>query len=216
MSPKTLYQLSGLSLVLGALLLIIGLILNPVDTGVTTVKDPLIMTSSLLNFFGVLFTLLGLPGLFLRQSERAGLLGLLGMLLSFFATGVLDGTHTVISFAVLPVLATSPATAAQLGTLDTAIQQGLLGTLVAIGGPMILLGLLLLGIATLRARVFPRWVGIVLIVVVPIIPLSFVVPILSNAGLELPYFAFAAAGFVLLTARGFSQSRPAVQLEKAS
>jgi hypothetical protein len=215
MFPKTLYQLSGFSLVLSALLMLIGLILHPVDTGVATAKDPLIMASYLLGFFSVLFTLLGLPGVFLRQAERAGLLGLLGMLLTFFAIAILDGTHTVISFAVLPVLATSPATAAQLGNLDTAIQQGLLGTLVTIGGPMVLLGLLLLGIATLRAGIFPRWVGIILIVVVPIVPLSFVVPILSNVGLDLPYFALAAAGVVLLMARGLHESRLA-QLEEAS
>jgi len=212
MSTKTLYQLSGLSLVLNALLLLIGLILHPVDTGVTTVKDPLILASYLLGFFAVLFTLLGLPGVFLRQADRSALLGLLGMLFTFFGIAILDGTHSVISFAVLPILATSPATAAQLVSLDTAIQQGLLGTLVTVGAPMVLLGLLLLGIATLRAGIFPRWVGIVLIVVVPLIPFSFVVPILSNAGLDLPYFAFAAAGFVLLTGRGLRQPRPMAQL----
>jgi hypothetical protein len=216
MSTKTLYQLSGFSLVLSALLLLIGLILHPVDTGVTTVKDPLILASYLLGFFAVLFTLLGLPGVFLRQAERAGLLGLLGMLFTSFGVAILDGTHSVISFAVLPILATSPATAAQLVSLDTAIQQGLLGTLVTIGAPMAFLGLLLLGIATLRAGIFPRWVGIVLIVVVPLIPLSFIVPILSNVGFELPYFAFAAAGFVLLTGRGLRQSRPMAQLGEVS
>ena len=215
MSSRTLYRLSGFSLVLSGLLLLIGLILNPVDTGMTAVKDPLIMASYLLGFFAVLFTLLGLPGVFLRQAERAGLLGLLGMLFTFFGVAILDGTHSVISFAVLPVLATSPVTATQLGSLDTAIQQGLLGMLVTIGAPMILLGLLLLGIATLRAGIFPRWVGIVLIAVVPLAPLSFVVPILSNAGFEFSYFALAAAGVVLLTERGLRPPRPA-QLEEAA
>jgi len=218
-STKTLYQLSGFSLVLSGLLLLIGLILNPVDTGVTTVKDPLIMASYVLGFFAVLFTLLGLPGVFLRQAERAGLLGLLGMFFTFFGVAILDGTHSVISFAVLPVLATSSVTAASLGSLDTAIQQGLLGTLVTIGAPMFLLGLLLLllllGIATLRAGIFPRWVGIVLIVVVPLAPLSFVVPILSNVGFEFSYFATAAAGVVLLTGKGLRQPRP-IQLGEAA
>ena len=215
MSPKTLYQLSGFSLVLSGLLPLIALILNPVDTGVTMVNDPLIMASNLLGFFAVLFTLLGLPGVFLRQAERAGLLGLLGMLFTFFGVAILDGTHSVISFAVLPVLATSPATATQLVSLDTAIQQGLLGTLVTIGAPMVLLGFLLLGIATLRAGIFPRWVGIVLIVLVPLAPLPFVVPILSNAGFEFSYFALAAVGVVLLTGKGLHRPRP-TQLEEAA
>lgn len=215
MSPKTFSQLCGFSLVLSALLMIIALILQPVDTGITTAKDPLVVSSYVLGFFSVLFLLLGLPGVFFQQAERAGLVGLLGMLFIFFGIAVLDATHAIISFAVLPVLATSPVTAASLGSLDTAIQQGVIGTFVLIGGPMFLLGLLLFGIATVRAGIFPRWVGILLIVVVPITPLSFVVPILSNVGLDLSYFALAAAGIVLLTRKGLRPS-PQARLVEAS
>ena len=93
------------------------------------------------------------------------------------------------------------------------LQQPLiLEALATVGGLMTLLGLLLLGIATLRAGIFPRWVGIVFIVVLPIIPLSFFVPFLSNVGLELPYFALAAAGAVLLSGRGLRQARPMAQV----
>lgn len=215
MSPEKLFRLSGFFLLLSGFLMLIQLILNPVDTGVTTIKEPLIVLANVLAFFSVIFTLFGLPAVFLRQADRAGLLGLLGMLATFFGIALSDATHTVISFAVLPILATSPATATHLGSLDTAIQQGLQGTLATVGGLMTLLGLLLLGIATLRAGIFPRWVGIVFIVVLPIIPLSFFVPILSNVGLELPYFALAAAGAVLLSGRGLRQARPMAQVREA-
>ena len=215
MSSEKLFRLSGFFLLLSGLFMLIQLILNPVDTGLATIQEPLIVSANFIAFFGVLFTLLGLPAVFFRQAERAGWLGLLGMLFTFFGTAILDATHTVISFAVLPILATAPATAAHLGSLDAAIQQGLQGTLVSIGGPLLLLGLLLLGIATLRAGIFPRWVGIVFIVILPIIPLAFFVPILSNVGLELPYFALAAAGVVLLSGRGLRQARPMAQVQEA-
>ncbi len=215
MSLEKLFRLSGFFLLVSGCLMLIQLILNPVDTGVTTIKEPLIVLANLLAFFSVICTLFGLPAVFLRQADRAGLLGLLGMLAIFFGIALSDATHTVISFAVLPVLATSTATASHLGSLDTAIQQGLQGTLGTVGGLMTLLGLLLLGIATLRAGIFPRWVGIVFIVVLPIIPLSFFVPILSNVGLELPYFALATAGVVLLVGRGLRQARPMTQVREA-
>jgi hypothetical protein len=41
---------------------------------------------------------------------------------------------------------------------------GLLGALVLLGGLAFLIGLILFGVATMRAGVFPRWAGLLLIV----------------------------------------------------
>jgi len=200
MSATTLYRLSGLSLVLCGLLAIVG----PFLQGAT---DPPPALVSFISFVAVLLTMLGLPGLFARQAERAGILGLISMVLIFFGLAVLDGTHNILDFAVRAALVAHPATAGLLVTVDKVVQGGLLGTLIPIWGPVSVLSFILLGIVTLRAKLFPRWVGIVLIIAgpVPLIALFFPLPpLLGNLAFSAGYLALACAGFVLLTSKNVS------------
>ena len=55
--------------------------------------------------------MLGLPGLYAVQAERAGVLGLVGTVAVFFCVALLDGTHDVIHSMVRPALATLPEAA---------------------------------------------------------------------------------------------------------
>ena len=83
-------------------------------------------------------TLVGLLGLHARQDANYGVLGTVGFL------AALVGTALVLANVLL-------IRTAERNLLDLLLLLGLLG---------MLLGFLLLGIATLRARVLPQWAGV--------------------------------------------------------
>jgi len=107
-----------------------------------------------------LFGMVGMAGLYARQAEKIGWLGLIGYgLFSLWLALVLS--FSLVEAFILPGLATeSPAyVAALLGMFSgtaSAIDLGALPTLWDLSGPMFILGPLLFGIASYRARILPR------------------------------------------------------------
>ncbi len=207
MSSATLFRLSGLSLLVGGLLSIIYLFIHPESDGLAYYGDPMTVLSHLVGFVAVLLILLGLPGLYARQAERAGILGLVSTLMVFIGVAILDGTHNIIDSTVTPTLATIPDAEPLLtegGPWEEAMQSGMQGTLVSVGGPMLLLGLILLGISTIWAGVLPRWAGALPIVAALTVPLGFVVPPLEGVAFTMPYLALGCLGLVLVMDVGAS------------
>ena len=212
MSSTILFRLSGLSLLLGGLLAVVSLIHPNASSGLEYLSDPRTVPAHLLGLTAVLLIMLGLPGLYAGQAERAGVLGLVGTVAVFFCVALLDGTHNVIDSMVRPALATLPEAAPLLtegGPLDSAMEAGPLGTIVAVAGPVFLLGMIVLGIATIRARVLPRWVGTLPIVAALFVPLGFVVPSLEGIAFAMPYVALGGLGLALMVQRPAAITGPA-------
>ncbi len=123
--------------------------------------------------------LVGLLGLHARQDANYGVLGRVGFL------AALVGTALVLANVLL-------IRAAERNLLDLLLLLGLLG---------MLLGFLLLGIATLRARVLPQWAGVALILVLPVAAL------LGDYGGGLVFgIVWLALGYILLAARTLGSS----------
>ena len=136
------FRLSGILLVIGAALLgvaIVAISLNPVMEG------PLSPGVSRLMLLSSICLLLSLPAMYTRQANSAGWLGLTGYAL--LQSGIL----------LLVVLAATPLL---YPSLKTAPGENLAVFLLGIA---LTLGLLLTGIATIRAGVFPRGAGILLL-----------------------------------------------------
>ncbi len=207
MSYSTLVRLSGASLLLGGLTHLVYLLTHPHSSGLAYYADPATALSHLAGFASVVLILLGLPGLYARQAGNAGILGLVGTVLVFFGLAMVDGTHTVIDSAVTPALAAVPEAAPLLapgGPLEGAIQGGMQGTLVSAGGPMLLLGLILFGVSTVRAGLLPRWAGALPVVAALAVPLGFVVPSLEGVAFAMPYLALGCLGSILTMDEGAS------------
>lgn len=156
MSLETLFRWSGLSLLLGALLaasgalLTIGSLANPFD--------PVWRAAGLLGLLGWLLLAMGLPGLYARQAARARKLGLVGFIIFFFGGMVAGmGQNTIYGF-ILPWLS------AQADTRPV-LEQGTpaLDAFFVSGELLLVIGAVLLGIATMRAGVLNRWMGALLI-----------------------------------------------------
>lgn len=109
----------------------------------------------------------GIAGLYARQVAESGWLGLAGFVL-FSLSWVLQTCYIFAEAFILPLLpAESPVFVSSfLGLAHGSSGQmdlGALATLYTLAGLLYIVGGLLLGIATLRARVLPRWPAALLV-----------------------------------------------------
>jgi hypothetical protein len=137
----------GLASAAAGLLLLLGHLLDlggDPEYG-TVLGGTLVLTAHVVLVFA-------LVALYAAQAEQSGLLGSLGMVLSVVGT-------TLVSGVVLVEIA-----GASGGKVDAVLGAGLPGALALLGGLAFLIGLILFGAATMRAGVFPRWAGLLLMV----------------------------------------------------
>src|SRR5258706_2517985 len=101
MSSQTLYRWSGIVLLVGSLFGVIGSILDTVlipgnnETAQQVLSTPFTIDASLFLAWALLLTM-ALPGLYLRQATRAGVLGFAGFVL--LSLGLLLGG---VAFAIV-------------------------------------------------------------------------------------------------------------------
>jgi hypothetical protein len=210
MSSTTLYRASGLALLLGLALIIIGVAIS----FAFQFLSPLWWVMTLVWNIGDLLLLLGLPGICARQAPRAGWLGFVGFLLTFISV------FLTASFLWVSYLLIGPwlyQVAPKL--LNSYYPQGLLiSTLVA--GILFALGGILLGIAIMRAGILPFWSGLLLLNGAVLSIVSFALnAIISNIVLTstivgtLAFVLLAVAlgwiGFALMSTRSVEAAQPA-------
>lgn len=179
MNASTLMRLAGLSAMLAGLCFIIIGMFHPenVPSSVTTTTWVNVhIVATVLGFFG----LFGMAGLYARQVEKSGWLGLTGFLLLSVWFLLITGFSFVEAFILPHLAAESPAfVESLLGMLTgvpSTVDLGVLPMLWNISGPMYILGPLLFGIATFRARVLPHWAGGLLTLAAVLIPIGGMFP----------------------------------------
>jgi hypothetical protein len=160
MNTQNLIRWAGLAALLAGMCFVIVYLLRP----------PVILASlTTARWAGVhglaiamsMFGLLGVTGIYARQAQAAGWLGLAGyLLLSLWLA--LSLPFNVLQGFVLPILATEAPALAEgfLGMFTRsagAMNFGFLTVLWALCDILFVFGSLVFGIATLRARVLPRW-----------------------------------------------------------
>lgn len=147
MSSSNLVRLGGgLTSAAAGILLLVGHLLNlGGDPEYGTVLGSLwVLTAHVLLVFAFV-------ALYVAQAQQSGLLGTSGMVLSVVGT-------TLASGVILVEIA--GASGAEVGAV---LEVGPTGALALLAGLAFLTGLILLGVATMRAGVFPYWAGLLLI-----------------------------------------------------
>jgi hypothetical protein len=124
--------------------------------------------------------LLGIAGLYARQVEEAGWLGLAGFLL-FSLSWWLQTGYVFAEVFILPLLATAAPqfVSSFLGIASGdagEMNLGALATAYALVGVLYMLGGLVFGIATFRAGVLPRWPAGLLAVTALVTPAAALLP----------------------------------------
>jgi hypothetical protein len=174
-----LLRATGLFAIAGGLIFAGIQPIHPPDevASVTTTLWAVIIT---LKFLMCGFFLIGFTGIYLRQAEKAGWLGLVG----FSLVAISWFLQTGFIFTELFVL--PPLAGPQPGFVESALGVGNghpgameIGPFVpaySVLGICYLLGGLLFGIATVLARVLPRWPAILLVVAAVITPAAALLP----------------------------------------
>jgi len=168
MSTANLIRWSGLINLLAGVLYAVGALLHPVGEDLAAVSSPNWVPAHLVYWVSVLLLHLGLVGLYARQAEQTGWLGLVGFVLAFIGTALV-GSILVFASTILPLIAAE----AQAIFDRAATPPDFLLPMFILGFG---LGWILIGIVTMRAGVLPRWSGSLLIVGVTLFMISEAVP----------------------------------------
>ena len=163
MSTKNLARWSGIACILAGVLLALATLVHPSRETPRIILEqelPLVAAHWLYTFFCGFF-LLGLPGLYSAQADRAGRLGLVSFLMVFFGT-LFFAVSNDYGF-IAPVLAARAP--AMLDAINAYPHVAALNGLLIVG---FFLGFILFGIATLRAGLLPPQIGMLLAIGSPL------------------------------------------------
>lgn len=208
MFQTRLIRLSGLALVIGGVLFAIGNLLHPLEHSEDAHHAATWVMAHVTFMVGMIGLLLGLPMLYARQAERAGWLGLIGFIAFFAGIATTLGGSWFEAFAV-PHL--------DEATID-AIETGDAVRFNLPGGMLFMLGQVLFGIATYRARHYSRAAALVIVASgVLLLPASAMTGEVGGAmligGTAALGFALAYLGWTLLGLRAgqaATDDRPAI------
>lgn len=205
-TTAALMRLAGFSAMLAGLGIIVMGMFHPANEPAYVTTPAWIIVHIIATSLG-LFGVLGLAGLYAKQVEKAGWLGLIGFLV-FSAWMALVGMLSFIEAALLPKMASEypPFVASFLGMftgVPSQVDLGVLPTLWNISTPMLILGSLLFAIATFRAGILPRWAAGVLALGTVMVPVGALVPTEIAAKIIMVPMGLGVAwmGYALLTER---------------
>jgi hypothetical protein len=200
-TASKLIRWAGLAtMVAGICYVIVGLFHPPnILSSVTTSQWAIVhVLACAMCFFGIL----GMAGLYARQAEKSGWLGLAGFVLFSLWCAFILG-FSFVETVILPPLATEAPKFVDgfLGMLNSTgseIDLGVLPTIWLLTAPLYILGGLLVGIATFRAGILPRWAAGLLAVgttlgpvAAALLPLAYQPKVAVPVGIALAWLGYA-------------------------
>jgi uncharacterized membrane protein len=156
MLGKNLIRWSGLLAILGGILFPVAAIIHPNGEDLAAVNMPSWVPAHILGFVSVTLMHLSLIGLYARQVEQVGWLGLVGFVLAFMGSAFAIVIQYVTSTVIPLIAAQAPA------LFDQAMTPPSFAPPLFVLG--FILGHVLFGFATIRARVLPRGSGVLVVV----------------------------------------------------
>ena len=211
-TAASLIRWAGLSVMVAGICYVLVGMFHPVNVlaSVTTTRWAIVhVLASAMCFFG----LFGITGIYARQVEKTGWLGLVGYLLLSLWLVLITG-FTFVEVFILPLLATTAPTFVEgfLGVFSSsasAMNLNALSTIWTLTAPLYMLGGLLFGIATFRAGILPRWAGILLAVGTALTPVAALLPPELQPKVAVPVgLALAWLGYALWSERREQTSEP--------
>jgi len=174
-TTHTLTRAAAAAAALSGLIYIIIQFIHPADV-VASLSTQMWITVHVLSFGMAVLGMIGLTGIYLRQVQKFGLLGLIAYLMFGFFF-ILQASFNFTEALIAPLVATAaPQLAVDIvglfGRYPAVSDLGPLAALPQVGGLLYIVGALLFGISILRARVLSRGAGILLIVAAAVTPIA--------------------------------------------
>lgn len=205
-SSKSFFRVSGVFMVLGSLPVVVGHLFKPqppVDNeGIKGFIEQSLLSDTLL-LVGVPIVLLCMAAIFIRQSEALSLWGWTGYPLMFIGLLVVDLIQPIIRLVAYPHVLMDVNGEQEIFQAVTTIYDqepfGFLNILLLLS----LIGPVWSAVAFWKAKIYPTWMALSLILLVPIFILA---PLLGfyNFPAYL-YIVFAIYGIRLITDQGIKQ-----------
>jgi hypothetical protein len=184
MKTTSLFQLGGIAVLLSAILFGIGNLMYFLSR---QPDDPTTL-GLWIAFFGDTLLVLGLGALFARQSQRGGILGLLGYVLLVLATMFFIGSYAV-----------SLGVAAGVFSDEQIAQVPSYAAPISIMPWIWFAGLIVFGTAIYRAQVFPKYAGALLVLMALVQQLTGSLAFTRPIFAILSFVSWVWLGWILLT-----------------
>ena len=181
MSRSTLIHLAGIAAIISGALYITIQFIHPVET-LAAVSTPSWLLVATMTFAMAALGTLGVTGLYVRQAEESGTLGFIGFVLLYLWLIIIMGVTFAEGFILPPLVDEAPEFVESFIVYtsgdSSAIDSVALEVVALLAGIPYILGGLIFGIATLRAKLLSRW-GAILLIVGTLA--SFIVPLLPHS-----------------------------------
>ncbi|MFC3773236.1 hypothetical protein ACFOSW_31680 [Paenibacillus sp. GCM10012303] len=204
-TAHVLVRWSGFMAIIAGILYIVIQFIHPTDH-ISSVNTNSWVVIACLTIAMSLFNLIGIAGIYISQAKEAGWLGLVGFLL-FNLFWLISIIFSFIEAFVLPLLTNDAAKFVEgmvglFGGTVSEVNLGIFPLLAPIAGVLYTLGGLLLGIATLRARVLPRLSAILLAFAAVVTLAAAIIPHPLDRALAIPMgVALIWMGYVIWSRR---------------
>lgn len=210
-TASKLIRWSGLAAVVAGLIFAIIQPIHPPDVVASVTTREWAIITTLKTAMCLLF-LLGITGLYARQVNKVGWLGLAGFLVLSLSWAVQTAFVFAEAFIMPPLATTAPQFVDNyLGLARgdaSAVSLGALPALYTLVGMSYMLGGLLFGLATWRAGILSRWAAGLLAVAAALTPLAALFPHHIQRFAAVPVaLALAWLGYALLTERAARAER---------
>jgi len=178
-TTTTLTRAAAVAAVLAGLAFILIQFIHPADV-IESLSTQAWVTVHILSFAEAILALIGVTGLYLYQSRKVGLVGLIGYaMFGFFF--ILQAAFTFAEAFIAPLIAvTAPQLAVDFvglfGRYPAETDLGALAAVPTVGAILYVGGALLFGIVTIRARMLSRGAAILLIVAAAVTPVAALLP----------------------------------------
>ena len=213
MSTPNLIRLAGLSAVIAGTCYVLVGAFHPANiaASVTGTRWAVVhVLACATSFFGVL----GIAGIHTKQANKTGWLGLIGMVLLSLWLVIVMGFSFVEAFILPhPGTVTPEFIDGWMGMFNghpSKVDLGMLPALWTLTAPMYIGGGVLFGLATYRARIFPRAAAVLLALGTAAAPVAaLLLPLASQPKVAIPTgLAIAWLGYSLLTERAQHPASP--------
>jgi hypothetical protein len=159
MSQTVLYRIASVALVVGAVLVAAGNLLAPQGDARAALASGLYYPMALTVLLGGLLVMGSLTAVYVRQRVESRVLGFVGLAAMLAAGMPLTVGFPLIQLLIYPWMAPMPVSSAVLNEGPESFN-----VFFAVASGVVSVGGILFGIATIRARIFSRRLGIGLIV----------------------------------------------------
>jgi hypothetical protein len=215
-TASSLIRWSGLAALVAGLIFAIIQPIHPPDVVASVATSAWAIITPLKTAMCLLF-LIGITGIYARQVNEAGWLGLAGFLLLIACWWLQTAFVFAEAFIAPPLASTAPGFVDGILGISFGHTGGIdLGALPAIYGLvsiLYLLGGLVFGIATLRAGVLPRWPAGLLAIAAVLTPAAALLPHAIQRLAAIPVaLAIAWLGYALFSERRARASDPALDM----